>query len=91
MTRRLVRVHRVIDEAEEDGLDPDQLFVDPDDVIELEEEQEEESGLPPSGLSDLTTFTTPRSSFTLSCSRLPKQLVELLLNVLLERDQSSGL
>ena len=42
MTRRLVRVRSVIDEAEEDVLDPAQLFVDPDDVIELEEEQEGE-------------------------------------------------
>lgn len=42
MARRLVRVQRVIEEAEEGGYDPNQLYVDPDDILELEEKQEEE-------------------------------------------------
>ena len=39
--RKLVRVSKVLEEAEDQGLDPEQIYVDPDDIIELEEEPEE--------------------------------------------------
>ena len=42
MTRRLVPVKRMIEDAENQGLDLDELFVDPDDVVEIEEEPEED-------------------------------------------------
>ena len=39
--RKLVRVSKVLKEAEDEGLDPEQIYVDPDDIVELEEEPEE--------------------------------------------------
>lgn len=39
--RKLVRLNKVLEEAEDQGLDPDQIYVDPDDIVELEEEPEE--------------------------------------------------
>jgi len=40
--RKLVRVRKVLEEAEDEGLDPEQIYVDPDDIVELEEEPEED-------------------------------------------------
>ena len=42
MTRRLVPLKRAIEDAEERGENPDDLFIDPDDIVELEEVEEEE-------------------------------------------------
>ena len=42
MTKRLVRIQRIIEDAENEGLDLDRIFVDPDDLVELEEEAEAE-------------------------------------------------
>ena len=41
MTRRLVPLRRIVREMEEQGEDPDVLFVDPDDVVEAEEDEDE--------------------------------------------------
>jgi len=41
VTRRLVPLKRAIEEAEERGEDTDALFIDPDDIVELEEDNEE--------------------------------------------------
>lgn len=38
--RKLIKVERLIEDAEAQGLDPDQLYVDPDDVVELEKDEE---------------------------------------------------
>ena len=40
--RKLVRISKVLEEAEERGDDLDGLFIDPDDIVELEEEPEED-------------------------------------------------
>ena len=42
MTKRLVPLRRLIRDAEELGDDPESLYVNPDDVVELEEADEEE-------------------------------------------------
>jgi len=42
MTRRLVPLRRLIQDSEEQGEDIDALYVDPDDIVELEEELEED-------------------------------------------------
>ena len=42
MARRLVKVRQIIQDAEAEGLDPDQIFIDPDDLVELEQEQQGE-------------------------------------------------
>ena len=40
--RQLVPLRRLIEEAEENGLDPDHIFVDRSDLLELPEEPTEE-------------------------------------------------
>ena len=40
--RKLVPLRRLLEDIEAEGLDPDQVFVDPDDIVELEEESESE-------------------------------------------------
>ncbi len=42
MTRRLVPLRRIIEDVEEQGRDPDDLYADPDDIAELEEDEEQE-------------------------------------------------
>jgi len=42
MTRQLISVRQLIQDLQEEGLDIDQVFVDPDDVVEVEQEAEEE-------------------------------------------------
>ena len=42
MARRLVSLSRLVEDTEAEGLDLNQIFIDPDDVVELEEEQGEE-------------------------------------------------
>lgn len=42
MTRRLVPLKKAIEDAEERGENLDDLFIDPDDIVELEEEPEED-------------------------------------------------
>ena len=42
MAKRLVSVRRVIEDAEDEGQDPSQLFINPDDIVELEEDDEDE-------------------------------------------------
>ena len=39
--RKLVRVTKVLEEAEDEGLG-DRIYVDPDDIVQLEEDEEEE-------------------------------------------------
>lgn len=39
--RKLVTVRRLLEDAEEQGLNPDELYVDPEDVVEAIEEAEE--------------------------------------------------
>jgi hypothetical protein len=36
MTRKLVRIQQVIDEAQDDGIEPDALYVDPNDILALD-------------------------------------------------------
>lgn len=40
MTRRLVPLKRAIEDAEERGADLNDLFIDPNDIVELEAEDE---------------------------------------------------
>ena len=40
--RKLVTVRRLLEDAKEQGLDPDQLYVDENDVVELAEDEEED-------------------------------------------------
>ncbi len=42
MARRLVSLRQLIRDLEADGEDPANLYLDPEDVVELEEEPEEE-------------------------------------------------
>ena len=42
MTRRLIPLKRAVKDAEERGEDLDDLFIDPDEIIELEEGDEED-------------------------------------------------
>ena len=42
MARRLVSLKQLVRDLEEDGKDPADLYLDPDDVVELEEEPEAE-------------------------------------------------
>jgi hypothetical protein len=42
MTRRLIPLKRAVKDAEERGDDLDDLFIDPDEIIELEESDEED-------------------------------------------------
>ena len=42
MTRRLVPLRRLIEDTEDQGDNPDALYVDPDDVVELEDDEQEE-------------------------------------------------
>ena len=41
MVRRLIPLQQLIDEAQDQGEDPDTLFVDPDDVCSVEDLEEE--------------------------------------------------
>ena len=36
--RKLKRLRTLIDDIEDDGIDPDQIFVDPDDIVHVEPE-----------------------------------------------------
>ena len=38
MTRKLISVQQVIDEAQDDGIEPDALYVDPNDILALDED-----------------------------------------------------
>jgi hypothetical protein len=38
MTRKLISVQQVVHGAQEDGIELDMLYVDPDDIVELEED-----------------------------------------------------
>ena len=42
MTRRLISVRQFIEEARDEDVDLDQVFLDPDDLVEIPEAQEEE-------------------------------------------------
>ena len=42
MKRRLVSVRQLIQDLQDEGLDIDQVFVDPEDVAEIQEAEEEE-------------------------------------------------
>ena len=42
MTRRLVPLRRIVEDTEGQGEDLDSLYVDPDDIVELEEDSEVE-------------------------------------------------
>ena len=42
MMRRLVPLKKAIKEAQERGEDLDDLFIDPDDIVEIDEDTEEE-------------------------------------------------
>ena len=42
MTRQLISIRQLIEDLQEEGLDLDQVFVDRDDIVELEEAPEEE-------------------------------------------------
>jgi len=42
MTRRLVPLKRIVEEAEERGEDLDSLFIDRDDIVEIDEETGED-------------------------------------------------
>lgn len=42
MARKLVPVRRLIEDAQDAGLDLDQIFVDPDDLVEVEVDESDE-------------------------------------------------
>ena len=42
MAKRLVPLREIIEDAEDRGLDLDQILINPDDIVELEEEEDEE-------------------------------------------------
>ena len=42
MTKRLVSLSRLIEDVESEGLDLEQTFIDPDDIVQLEDQAEEE-------------------------------------------------
>jgi hypothetical protein len=43
MTRKLVPMRRFLEDFEEGGEDPDTLYIDPDDIAEVEETETEEN------------------------------------------------
>ena len=42
MAKRLIPLREIIEQAEDKGLDLDRILIDPDEIIELEEEEDEE-------------------------------------------------
>ena len=41
MSRRLVTIRKIVEDAEERGEDLDTIYVDPDDIVEIDEDTEE--------------------------------------------------
>ena len=42
MARRMISVRRIIDDLEAEGRDLEQLYIDPDDIVELDQTEDEE-------------------------------------------------
>lgn len=39
--RKLITIEQLLEDAKLEGLDPDQIYIDPDDAVEIPEEPEE--------------------------------------------------